>query len=437
MQARRWGLAFLLSLAAPAARAAGTAPSAPPLTREDEAFLDDLQRRSLSFFLEQTDLRTGLTRDRARADGSTYTSDRGKVASSAATGFMLSALCVGEARGWLAKDAARDQARRTLEFYVGRSTHVGGWYYHFVDPGTGERRWNSEVSTIDTALLLAGVLTVRQCFKDDPEIVRLATELYARVDYPAMLAGDPALLSMGYHPETGFISDRWNRYCEHPILTLVGIGAPGRALTPKAWSAWKRNWKEYGGFRYLDHKDTSLFMHQYPQAWLDLRAWREKGKRPVDYFDNSVKATLAHRRFCLEELGKEFPKSYGGAVWGVTASDASEERYIAWGGPPRESHIDGSVVPCAPGGSLMFTPRASLDALRAMKAKYGEKVYRRYGFVDAFNPTTGWFDADVIGIDVGITLLSAENLRTGRVWGWFMANPEIEKGLRLAGFEKT
>jgi hypothetical protein len=153
----------------------------------------------------------------------------------------------------------------------------------------------------------------------------------------------------------------------------------------------------------------------------------------VNYFENSVTATRAHRLFCIK-LAKEFP-GYSETIWGITASD-SAKGYVAWGGPPRDPAIDGTVVPCAAAGSLMFTPDISLPALRAMKEKYGERIYGRYGFTDAFNPNTGWVNPDVIGIDVGITLLSAENLRTANVWRWFMRNPEIPRAMKLVGLQR-
>jgi hypothetical protein len=139
--------------------------------------------------------------------------------------------------------------------------------------------------------------------------------------------------------------------------------------------------------------------------------------------------------FCLT-LARDFPRSYSANVWGITASD-SIKGYVAWGGPPRDPLIDGTVVPTAAGGSLQFTPDISVPALRAMKEQFGEKIYGRYGFVDAFNPTTKWVGPDIVGINVGPILLSAENLRTGNVWRWFMRNPEITRALQLVGLNES
>lgn len=171
-------------------------------------------------------------------------------------------------------------------------------------------------------------------------------------------------------------------------------------------------------------------MHQYAHAWIDYRDRRETKDDRIDYFENSINATLAHRAFCID-LSHDYP-GFEPNVWGVTASD-SAKGYLAWGGPPRDPAIDGTVVPSAAGGSLMFTPALSLSALRTMHEKYGDKVYGRFGFVDAFNPNTGWTDTDVIGINVGIVLLSAENMRTGNIWRWFMRNREIPRAMAAVG----
>jgi len=403
------------------------------LTRADVALLEDLSRRAFRYFLEQADPQTGLVRDRARTDGSPIASETGRdVASIAATGFGLTALCAGAERGWLARGEARERARTTLRFFAERAYHNHGWFYHWMNLRTGERAWRSEVSSIDTALLLGGVLTARQCFREDPSVVRLATLIYERVDFQWMLDGHPVFLSHGWHPETGFIPHRWRDYSEQLMLILLAVGSPTHPITPAAWRAFERKWITYAGYHYLN-AHPPLFIHQYSPAWVDFRG-RQEGWYPfVNYFENSAKATRAHRQFCID-LSKEFA-AYGPDVWGISASD-SERGYLAWGGPPRDPAVDGTVVPYAAAGSLAFTPDISLAALRALKEKYGEKTYGRYGFADAFNPNTGWVDTDVIGIDQGITLLAAENLRDGLVWRHFMKNREITRALDLVGLKR-
>jgi len=411
-----------------------TAPARSSFSPQDEAFLEDLQKRLFQYFWEQADPQTGLVPDRARINGSPLDTNHQNVGSIAATGFGLTALCIASERRWLDSASALERTRTTLRFFADRAYQQRGWFYHWIDTKTGERRWNSEVSSIDTALLLGGVLTVRQCFANDPEITRLATKIYNRVDFRWMLNGDPLLLSHGWKPETGFLRPRWDTYSEDTILYLLAIGSPNYPIPARSWYAlWKDRYR-YEGHAYFTTIGVPLFMHQYSHAWVDYRGRKESRGDRVDYFENSVKATLAHRAFCIN-LAHAFP-AYGPEMWGITASD-SAKGYLAWGGPPHDPAIDGTVVPAAAGGSLMFTPELSVRALRTMREKYGEKIYGRYGFVDAFNPNTGWVNPDVIGIDQGITLLSAENARTGNVWRWFMKNAEVPLAMQRVGLLKT
>jgi hypothetical protein len=363
-------------------------------------------------------------------DGSQLPESHRDVASIAATGFGLSALCIAADRNWVSRAQAVERTRNTLRFFESRAFHQRGWFYHWLDAKTGERRWNSEVSSIDTALLLAGVLTVRQCFSTDAEIVRLATKIYERVDFRWMLNGHPLLLSHGWKPETGFLKPRWDTYSEDTILYVLAIASPTHPIPTAAWYALWRDRYRYEGFSYFTTIGVPLFMHQYAHAWIDYRNRRENRGDRIDYFQNSVAATLAHRAFCMN-LAHEFPH-FGPNVWGITASD-SAKGYLAWGGPPRDPDIDGTIVPSAAGGSLMFTPELSTTALRTMREQWGTRIYGRYGFVDAFNPELGWTDTDVIGINAGIIMLSAENMRSGNVWRWFMQNREIPRALDRIG----
>jgi hypothetical protein len=363
-------------------------------------------------------------------DGSPLPESHRNVASIAATGFGLTALCIAADRSWVPRTEAIERTRRTLRFFDSRAYQQHGWFYHWVDVKTGERRWNSEVSSIDTALLLAGALTVRQCFASDAEIVRLATKIYERVDFRWMLNGHPFLLSHGWKPDTGFLKPHWDTYSEDTILYVLAIASPTHPLPPAAWYALWRDRYRYEGHAYFTTIGVPLFMHQYAHAWIDYRNRRENRGDHIDYFENSVAATLAHRAFCIN-LAHDFA-AYGPNVWGITASD-SGKGYLAWGGPPRDPDIDGTVVPSAAGGSLMFTPELSTLALQTMREKYGRTIYGRYGFVDAFNPQTGWTDTDVIGINAGIILLSAENMRSANVWRWFMRNREIPRALDRIG----
>ncbi len=404
------------------------------ISPEDDAFLEDLSKRTFQFFWERTNPKTGLTLDRSPADGSDHppTHRAYNMASIAATGFALSGYCIAADRGWITTEHARERTRVTLDFFANRSFHNNGWFDHFVNAENGERWANSEVSSMDTALLLGGILTVKQCFSDDKQIVDLADKIYRRVDFKWMQAGHQFLLNHGFRPEGGHLDHYWSRYSEDSMLYLLAIGSPTHPIPANAWWAWERPWQEYGGYRYLAAV-SPLFIHQFSHAFVDYRNRRERRPPFVNYFENSVDATRAQQKFFIEVLSREFPK-YGPHMWGLTSSD-SERGYVSWGAPPRHDRTDGSVVPAAPAGSLMFTPDITLPTLKKMKADYGDGVYLRYGFVDAFNPHNGWVNGDVIGIDLGIMLLSAENLRTGKQWYWFMQNEEVRRAMKRAGLD--
>ncbi len=404
-------------------------PTGASLTSEDRAFLDDLRHRAFLFFIEQSDPGTGLVRDRAHTRGGVETGYNHDAASIAATGFGLTAFSIGAEHGWIPRAEARRRVLTALRFFANRAPSEHGWFYHFMDAHTGERVWKCEISSIDTALLLAGILTARQYFSNDREIASLADTIYQRVDFQWMLNGDRYLLDMGWHPESGFIPLRWSCYRELMILYLLAIASPNHPIPAESWYAWSRRPITYENYHYI-YGDRPLYIHQYAHAWIDFRHRRESRAPHVDWFQNSVTATLAQRAYCIN-LHSRFP-GYSESIWGITSSD-SPKGYLAWGGPPDDPNVDGTVVPSAPAGSLMFTPRQSLAALRETKRVYGGRIYGHYGFADAFNPNTGWVDRDVIGIDLGITLLSAENLVTGNVWNWFMQDAGIRKTIDRIG----
>lgn len=406
--------------------------SARELTRTAEAFLDDMQRRGCLYFSEQVGAETGQVLDRAAAIATPLhlaaARDPRISASIAATGFGLSALCIAEYRGYQARAKIIAQVRRTLRFHLHNLPHEHGFLYHFNDVDRSVALSGSEVSPIDTALFLCGVLTVRAHFHGDREIVELATRLYERVDWPWMQNGDPTL-AMGWR-DGKFLASRWNHYCELMMLYLLAIGSPTHPIDATAWQAFARPRIRYAGLDYIG-ADDPLFVHQYSHAFFDFRNQRDQY---ADYFANSVAATRAHKAFCLS-LGRPYSDDY----WGISASD-SAGGYTAWGGPSVNGEgfggIDGSVVPCAAAGSLPFTPAACLRVLLALKANY-PKSYGRYGFCDALHPTAGWYDADVLGIDQGISVVMAENLRTGFLWKTFARNPEVTIAMQRAGFHKV
>jgi hypothetical protein len=406
-----------------------TDPTAPPkLSPQDRTFLEDLERRSVLYFWEQADRGTGLVLDRANVDGSRAKGPSRDVGSIAATGFGLTAVCIGVEHGWIPRDQGVERVRAALQFFASKANQEHGWFYHWLDVGTGERKWDSETSSVDTAFLLAGVLTSSVYFSQDSEIPRLAKEIFDRVDFQWMLDGDPVLLSHGWKRGKGFLKPRWDVYNEATLLYLLAIGSQTHPIGAESWYAWQRPYYSYGSFEFIS--GGPLFTHQYSHAWVDFRNRRDRGF--MDFYLNSVNATRANYSYCLS-LNHDLPNTFGPKIWGITASDGPKG-YRIYGEIKGFDPVDGTVAPNAAGGSLMFTPDLSIPALKSIFDAYGDRVYGRYGFIDAYNPSLKWFDSDVVGIDVGVTLLSAENLLTGNVWRWFMHTDVIARGMDLAGF---
>jgi hypothetical protein len=393
------------------------------LSDEDDLLLEEIEHAIFLYFWEQANPETGLVLDRCNARAP----DNKVLGNISATGFGLTALCIGDHRNYISDAQARERVAKTLRFLWAKLPTHRGFFYHWNNITTGARLWESEISSVDTAILLCGVLTCRQHFIRDAEISDLTERIFNRVNW-AWLSEDTLLLPGGWTPETGFLQYRWNNYSELMMIYLLGIGSSNHTLGADTWNAWKRTTFEFDKIRYVG-SFAPLFVNQYPHAWFDFR---NKHDKYADYFQNSIVATDVHRRFCLS-LSKEFP-DYSDDLWGITASD-SVRGYEVWGGPPKTGPLDGTVVPCAAGGSLVFLPDACIRVLRNIRFNYGAGTWSKYGFVDAFNPLINWYDSDVIGIDAGIMMLMAENVRTGFVWDTFMKNPEAQRGMELAGFQ--
>jgi hypothetical protein len=387
----------------------------------DSVLLDQIERAAFDYFWTEADPHTGLVKDRANADGG----DSRKLASIAATGFGLTALCIAHQRGYGSPHEITDRVRKTLHFLAHEAPHNQGFLYHFIDIHSGHRSHRSEVSTVDMAILLCGALTCRQYFQDK-KIAQDATELYERIDWNWALNGGDTF-PMEWTPEYGFGKFRWDSYCESMMLYLLAIGSPSHRVPVQTWHSIRRPWMVYDKYRFIS-SPAPLFVHQYSHAWFDFRG---KEDDYANYFENSVLASRAHRKFC-QQLSQRFP-SYSRKVWGITASDSSRG-YVAWGGPPLQGPIDGTIVPAASAGSLPFLYSEALTVLENLRESYGADIWKRYGFVDAFNPMTGWVSSDVVGIDVGITMVMAENARSQFVWNTFMRNREAKLAMEQAGF---
>lgn len=454
----------------PASRAVSPTPRADAAvaytpTPREAALLDTLGERTFRWFWDTTDPRTGLTPDRW---------PRRTFSSVAAIGFALTAYPVGAERGWITHAQAAERTLATLRSLwqlpqgpapTGVAGHKG-FFYHFLEYDTGHRFKTVELSTIDTALLLGGALFCQSYFTDSSAthiaIRAYADSLYRRVEWPWAMARPPAL-SMGWHPERGFIRNDWTGYNEGMIALVLGLGSPTHPLPASSWDAWTGTyaWREFMGERHLDF--APLFGHQYSHVWIDFRGIRDAymRQRDTDYFGNSVRASRAQHRYAVENPLRW--RGYDADVWGLTASDGPLDGTVTINGEARrfftyrargvssaERVDDGTIAPTAALGSIVFTPQASVRAAVAMRERFGGIAWGQYGFLDAFNPTLrdttvklqhgrvhpqhGWVDGDYLGIDQGPILTMLENWRTELVWRVMQRNPYIQRGLRRAGF---
>jgi len=398
-----------------------------------DVFLDLLAETTFDYFWQEANPSNGLIKDRSTPNSSS---------SIAAVGFGLSAITVGIDREWITREEGRARVRTTLRFFWNApqstapdATGYRGFFYHFLNMNSGRRSGTTELSTIDTALLLAGVLHMKTYFtENDPaeeEIRALSDSIYARVDWPWTQVRPPAI-SHGWRPESGFIAFDWIGYNEAMIAYILALGSPTHPVEPDAWDRWASgyDWETHYGYSFVVF--PPLFGHQYTHTWVDFRGIQDAYMRGrgIDYFENSRRATLAQRAYHIANP-RGWP-NYGKDEWGLTASD-TPGGYRARGAPPAQND-DGTLAPTAPGGSIAFTPDESIAALRHLYDTY-PALWGPYGFRDAYNAAQSWFDDAYLGIDQGPILLMIENYRTGRVWEAFMQHAAVRRGLARAGFE--
>lgn len=435
--------------------------------RDGDPVINNLERRTFRFFWDTANSDNGMVPDRFPSPS---------FASSAAIGFALTAYVIGAERGYVSRSQARLRTLRTLRFLAdlpqgpeesGTAGHHG-FYYHFLHMHNGQRFGTSELSTVDTALLLGGVLVSQVYFdrnsRSEREIRELADKIYRRVDW-TWAQNRPPAISHGWRPETGFLRFDWRGYNEALLVYILALGSPTHPLEPDAYDAWletyKYTWGKFSGQEFLSF--GPLFGHQYSHVWIDFRGiqdafMREKG---IDYFENSRRAAYAHREYAIENPMRW--RGYDGEIWGLTACDGpadtvqifnNEERgfftYSARGTAAPHVLDDGTIAPTAAVASIAFAPEIVIPTIRAFRARFGEHLYQKYGFLDAVNPSftfadvplrhgrvvenVGWVADDYLGIDQGTIVAMIENYRSGLIWKLMQRSPYIRRGLERAGF---
>jgi hypothetical protein len=445
------------------------AGAAAPAGNSLPAFYEDIEQRTFRWFWETVNRKNGLVPDRWPTPG---------FCSIASVGFGLTAYPISVERGWCTREEARDLTLTTLRFFwnspqgpepTGRIGHKG-FFYHFIDMETGHRFRDVELSSVDTTILLMGVLFAGQYYDRgdaaETEIRKLAADIYARADWNFFRTDGRKSISMGWHPERGLIPANWNGYNEGMFVHVLALGAPVHPVTDNTWEAWTSNysrcWRGEGPTRHLAF--APLFGHQYSHVWIDFRGIRDAPMREagLDYFENSRRATYANRAYCTANPMRW--DGYSNAIWGLTACDGPGGFKLPFKGETREFYgyaargplgqpderDDGTLAPTAALGSLPFAPEIVIPAAQAMRNAQRGRLYGKYGFLDSFNPSFkyqdvkpgkgsvdpvhGWVDDDYLGIDQGPIVTMAANYRNDFVWSRMRQVPAIRRGLQRAGF---
>ena len=418
-----------------------------------EAELNKLQHETFRYFLHETNLANGLVLDKTAKNW---------PASIAATGLGLASYPVAIERGFISRADAVERTLTTLNFFW--NSHQGpepdatgykGLYYHFLDMDTGKRAWQSELSTVDSAFLLAGMLTVARYFDadtaDEQKIRSLADALYQRADWQ-WAQNQGSTLTHGWKPETGFLPYRWEGYDEALLLYILALGSPTHSLPASSYASWASSyeWKSCHGYEFL--YAGPLFTHQLSHVWIDFRKiqddfMRDKG---IDYFENSRRATYVQREYAIANPLNFV--GYGECCWGLTASDGPGPDTLKIDGIQRQFYDyvargvpygpdDGTIAPWSAVTSLPFAPEIVLPMLDHVIYKLKLKEGHVYGFRSTFNQThpekclpCGWVSPWHYGLNEGPIILMTENYRTGLIWELMRGCPYIVDGLRLAGF---
>ncbi|MFW6134474.1 MAG: glucoamylase family protein [Elusimicrobiota bacterium] len=415
----------------------------------DQELLNTIQRKGFDFFWNEVNPNTGLIKDKAN---NFYTDDFTE-ASIASVGFGLTVICVGHSRGWITYDQAYDRILTTLNFFKNNMEDKHGFFYHWIDMNDGSREWKSEVSSIDTAIFISGALFAGQYFKGT-QIEAIADRLYRDIEWTWMSPySTSTFVSMGWKPEEvdnftiehdgGYLcTAQWDSYNEGVLVDILAVGSPTYPKNTDCWNSMNRYTDTYSGYKYTANC-PALFVHQYPHIWIDFR--KKRDSFDINYYSNSSSATLANRQFCIDHMddtqddGDEDYTTYNQDCWGLTACEyytGSGTGYAVFGAPFPWINHDGTVAPTAAGGSVMFTPEESINALRYMYENY-KSLWGKYGFCDSFNLDIDWNSDKAVGINQGPIVLSIENYRTGMIWEEFMKIDYITDALEKIGFNDT
>lgn len=391
-----------------------------------EKLLKKELRKSYNFFIKEINLDKkskgfGLIRDK--------TILANNIASIASVGYGLAALIIGVEHNWIGYKKAFDRANGTLDTFINNVEEENGFFYHFINMKTGKREWNCEISIIDTAIFLCGAITAGEYFKG--QVKEKAEILYKNIDWEWYRNKETNQFYMGYKPENGFWG-HWDMYAEQLMLYVLSVGSPTYTVDKSIYYDFQRKKGDYKDIKDIIYTYCgSLFTYQYSHAWIDFR--NKKDKDGIDWFENSIKATKANRQYCIDN--KENYRTYGENSWGLTAC-LGPKGYCGFGAKPCDTDLlvqnDGTVTPCGAIGSIVFTPKESIEAMEYYYNTF-PKLCGKYGFKDGYNLENNkkWFSKEYIGIDKGIEIIMIENYLNGTIWKYFMKNKYVQKGLNL------
>lgn len=389
-------------------------------------------KRSYNFFIKEANLSKnskgyGLVRDK------TILADN--IASIASVGYALGALVIGVEHKWLKYDKAYNRANKTLDTFINNVEGENGFYYHFVNIETGRREWNCELSIIDTGIFICGAITAGEYFGG--EVRKKAELLYKRINWEWYRNKDTNYFYMGYSPEKGFWG-KWDMYAEQLMLYVLGVSSPTFPIDKSMYYEFIRERSNYKDIKDIIYTYCgTLFTYQFSHAWIDFR--NKKDLDGIDWFENSIKAIKANREYCMDNM-KNY-KTYGPNSWGLTACLGPKEYSGGYGAKPCKTDLeienDGTVAPCGAIGSIVFTPKESIEAMEYLYNTF-PKLWGRYGFKDGYNldGEKPWFAKEYIGIDKGIEILMIENYLNGTIWKYFMKNKYVQEGLEKLGICK-
>ncbi len=349
-----------------------------------------------------------------------------EIASIASVGYGLAALVIGVERNWITFPKVYERVNKTLDTFLNNMESTNGFFYHFINLETAKREWKSEVSIIDTAIFICGALLSGEYFGGT--VKEKATKLYKNINWEWYLDKSTNQFYMGYIPERGF-SGHWDMYAEQLMLYILAVASPTFPVEVSTYKDFQKPVTDYKQIKNIIYTYCgTLFTYQYSHAWIDFR--NRKDEQGIDWFKNSIKATLANREYCIEN--KEKYKTFGENSWGLTACIGPKGYNGGFGAMPAFSTLeenDGTISPSGAAGSIVFTPELSINALTHY-AHYS-KFWGKYGFKDAYNldGKKPWYAKECIGIDKGISMIMIENYLSGLIWEYFMKNEYIQNGL--------